>query len=133
MAKKLTIEEIKRRLKNRHNIESDELETLFNKSEDEIRAFYSKVVMRAKKFNTLKEEADGEGPIAEDTFELPPEKTEVIEKAEKRKKKIRQALEKESFEQGAAPLEHLPVEQRVTFEDTQQALRDLGKLDLDEL
>lgn len=132
MPKKLDLDEVKRRLKSRHDINPDELEVLFRRDEEAVFAFYRKTVMKMKKVNTLVEAADGEGKIAVDDFKLPPEKRALIKGAMKEKKEVAEK-KKETFQQGAADLSHLPEEQRVTYEETQKALEELSDLNLEDL
>lgn len=118
MAKKIELDEIKRRLESRHDMKSDELDTLFNQSEEEIRKFY-KQVLKAKSVKLLSDDADGEGKVAEDTYELPADKKAKLELAGK----AQNEKAKKKFEAGAADLSHLPAAEQVTHEEAQEALR----------
>ena len=44
----LSIEEIRRRLKSRNDLDDQELDVLFSKNDDDIREFYSNVVLKQK-------------------------------------------------------------------------------------
>lgn len=125
MKQKLTIEEILRRLKSRHDINQDEIETVMGKGEDAIREFYKKTVLKAQKVTGLLDETDSkqDGPIPKDDYVLPDRlkaKVKSTRKAEAKKQNIPDAKKL------AQDQKHLPKEERVSQDDIQQALEDLS-------
>lgn len=120
----LDIDEIKRRLKSRHDIQEDELNVLFKGDEAQIRDFYRNMVLSAQKLEDSDGDDSTDAPPGNDTYKLAPEYEAELKRHEKDKKKAVKLKKKAAFNAGAADLSHLKPEEQVSFEEAQQAVKD---------
>ena len=121
MSQPLTIESALQYLKQRFNVERDEVEALGHRSDDEIIKFCS---------NAMRGVSDG----ADDEDDQTPEPEDKYKPSAKQLKKVAKIAPQQAKEdlkklgKVAADLSHLPPEQRVTTEEAENELaRLLGK------
>lgn len=126
----LSIEEIKRRLASKYNIEEDELDGLGYKTDDQVREYFMTV---ARQSHQIEGETESEKGVPVDAYKLTSKQQEELKqkKVLARKqasddKKVEKIAKKAVFEANSAPLDHLKPEERVSYAEAQAAVAALN-------
>ena len=130
----IPIEEIYRRLKNRFNIEKDELEAIGFKTEEEVVGYYHEVAMRSKEVADEDTEDDGLTGAPTDNYKLSPaqqKELDAIRAAKQSQKSLRAAMAPLALPP-PADLSHLPEEERVNLKDMKRAVAAVNEPDASE-
>lgn len=143
---KLSIDEIKRRLQIKFGIEEDDLKSLKLTDEKEIRELYETYMQNAPKMRE-QDVLSGKGAVVEDNYNLSKDEAAEVATYQKGKKKqkteianfkkkvkkatdeVKQIINQAAVEEAGS---HLPPEDRASFDEVQQALKDLKEIDFDE-
>jgi hypothetical protein len=119
------IDEIKRRLQVRYNIEADELNALGITSEEQIREFYQKVCLRSVELESDAEEDDGKDKVPVDGYKLPAHYASKLRSTKKADKKIEEDKKRLVHEVAQATLH---PDARVSYDEVKSAMKDVANI-----
>lgn len=120
----LPYKEILRRIKNRYNIEEDEMKVLGHDTEEKVRAYYI-LLLGSKHIDADDEEGE---KMPEDKFKLNKKSLDYVNKQEKAQKAIDDKRKQAQLaSQVARDQQQLPPDEQVSLKEVNEAMQELRK------